>query len=246
MWSRTARVSESGAVVVCFYPWKVPWGSLDCSHGLTKRICAKDIVRYHLFRREENPKSGQTDRASRPVTREEWNSIDFRNPYTFLDNLETNSFIACFQDPNSTMEHPTQFVWTRSKDGQEVLRVDLDKVDPKNATRAEIYALINHLYKGEDYMCAMATFTYVENECKDLTNYGEVDFSARAISVPSSAQRLNYEKIFQDAAKRIGEFLKRQADEGLQKTYDTLLDMVDRFKGYPKDGTSTPALPKEA
>ena len=46
MWSRTARVSESGAVVVCFYPWKVPWGSLDCSHGLTKRICAKDIVRY--------------------------------------------------------------------------------------------------------------------------------------------------------------------------------------------------------
>ena len=79
-----------------------------------------------------------------------------------------------------------------------------------------------------------------------LDGPGEVDFSARAISVPSSAQRLNYEKIFQDAAKRIGEFLKRQADEGLQKTYDTLLDMVDRFKGYPKDGTSTPALPKEA
>jgi hypothetical protein len=141
--------------------------------------------------------------------------------------------IYALEGVESTPENPAMYIRTvdKTKWADALYRTEIVRIDPRSATREEIFALVTYLYDEEECFFATATFSAVE-AMYDLDDarpaYGEKDINGDCAGL----SRLNYVETFKKVAGSLKNFLRTTVDKDVQKLHDILMDMVSRLEEH--------------
>lgn len=159
--------------------------------------------------------------ASTITDKKETNNEKWEN---FIYKLKDGYSIQAKYSDKSTNDNPIMYVELKETNGGlTALEIDINKIDPKNATRAEIFALTTHKYKGngEDLFNATIGFTYHEglSEFNNLDGYKKLDDNV-------IENVLNQKMDFINVYKQVSSILFNCQD---MKSYSRVQDMLSIF-----------------
>jgi hypothetical protein len=158
-----------------------------------------------------------------PINRVLYSNFDHQEA---VHQYSDDRAMTTLEGQESTPDNPIMYVASKDKDngGFAWYKVSLNQVDPCNATREEMFALLVYMTKDD----ANASF-------EALDTFNTIDEYGIECGLLSETQVQNdYLAVFKIIAKDLNEKLEANYDVGTidQKSYDDLLKIIDKMTAH--------------
>ena len=151
-------------------------------------------LRVDMFLWLNMPSSSSNAGASTIISREEFIDANLGEVWNFAYDSQSN-YTKLYVDFQTKRENPVVYAETRIEGKIEFYRIEIDKINPQNATKAEMHALVNYVYDDSDDIFVAGTSV---ESMFDIPDY----------NLKTTQNKVDFIDGFGEATKRIRNYLQ--------------------------------------